>query len=187
MSQEDIIATRYAKGLAEYAIEAGQVDVVSADLAQIADLVDSHSGDYEMPEFRDFLSTPVLPPEAKLEATDAILEKIGICKIVTDFFNVLILRNRVELLPRIYQHFVLLAADLTREHAATVRTARPLSPDQAERLTASLSTALGGRVRLVQQVEPGLLAGARVEVDGKVVDGTVLGRLDVMRRNLMKI
>ena len=187
MSQEDIIAKRYARGLAEYAIEAGQIDEVGVDLAHLADIVEPHSGEIDVPEFKDFLSTPVLTPEAKLEAADAILEKLGICKTVTDFFNVLVLRNRVELMPHIHRQFIILAAELTQEHAATVRTARPLTPDQADRLKAALTATLGGKVRLVQKIEAGLLAGVRVEVDGKVVDGTILGRLDVMRRKLLKI
>jgi F-type H+-transporting ATPase subunit delta len=187
MSQEDIIAKRYAKGLAEHAIEAGKVEEVRADLARLADLVDPHSGDFSIPEFMDFLNTPVVTPGAKLEATDVILEKMGVGKIVSDFLNVLITRNRVGLMPQINRQFNLLAADLTREHVVTVHTARPLTDDQAKRLAASLERALGAKVRIAQRVEPALLAGARVEVDGKVMDGTVLGKLEGMRRKLSKV
>lgn len=187
MPQEDIIAKRYAKGLAEHAMEAGKVDEVRADLEQLADLIDPYSGDYSVPELMDFLSTPVVTPQAKLDATDVILQKLGIGKIVSDFLNVLINHSRVGLIPQINRQFALLVADLTREHAATVFTARPLTADQSARLSEALGKALGAKVRLMTRVEPGLLAGARVEVDGNVVDGTVLGKLEGLKRQLAKI
>lgn len=101
MPQEDVIARRYAKGLAEHAAEENKVDEVRRDLGQLADLVDPYSGDYSIPELLDFLNTPVAHTTAKLEATDVIMEKIGVGKIVSDFLNALILHSRIGLLPRI--------------------------------------------------------------------------------------
>lgn len=187
MSQEDIIATRYAKGLAELALEKGEIEIVGRDLAALADLVDPHSGDFSVPEFLDFLNTPVVAPQAKLDATDVILAKMGIGKTVSDFLNVLIEHNRVGLIPNINRQFAFIAADLTREHAAAVFTARPLTADQSERLVKALEKALDARVRLVMQVEPGLLGGMRVEVDGHVIDGTIVGRLESLRQQLGKV
>lgn len=187
MPQEDIIAKRYAKGLAEHALEMGKMEEVARDLAQLADLMDPHSGDFSVPEFLDFLNTPVVTPQAKLDATDAILEKLGIGKIVSDFLNVLINHNRIGLIPQISRQFSFIAADLTREHAAVVFTARPLTQDQTDRLARALEKALDSKVRMVVRVEPGLLAGIRVEVDGHVLDGTVVGRLESMKRKLADV
>ena len=187
MSQEDIIAKRYAKGLAEYALEMGKVDEVRSDLDRLADLVDPHSGDFSVPEFLDFLNTPVVDPQAKLDATDVILAKLGIGKIVSDFLNVLILHRRVGLMTQINRQFNIMIAELTKEHAATVFTASPLTDDQSTRLSEALGKALGGKVRLLVQIVPGLLAGARIEVDGHVIDGTVLGRLEDLKRTLANV
>lgn len=187
MPQEDIIAKRYARGLAEHALDMGKMDEVAADLAQLADLMDPYGGDYTVPELLDFLNTPVVTPQAKLEATDVILAKMGIGKIVSDFFNVLITHNRIGLIPQIGRQFSFIAADLTREHAASVFTARPLTQDQTNRLVRALEKALDSKVRLVVRVEPGLLAGVRVEVDGHVLDGTVVGRLESVKSSLARV
>ena len=129
----------------------------------------------------------MVPPQAKFHATDAILAKLGIGKIVSDFLNVLILHSRIGLVPQIHRQFNILISDLTKEHVATVFTARPLSEDQSARLSEALGKALGGKVRLLMQVEPGLLAGARIEVAGQVIDGTVLGRLEGLKRTLANV
>ena len=185
MPQEDVIARRYAKGLAEHAAEEGKVEEVRRDLGSLADLVDPYTGDYNIPELVDFLGTPVAHTQAKLDVTDIIMEKIGIRKTVSDFLNVLILHRRISLLPRINRQFNLIVADLTNEHAATVLTAHPLTADQSARLAAALEKALKAKVRLVQQVEPGLVAGARIEVDGHLLDGTVVGKLESLKRKLL--
>ncbi len=186
MAQEELIAKRYAKGLAEYAVATGKVAEVQADLSHLSDLIDPHSGDFSVPKFLDFLNTPVVTPEAKLEVTDVILAKIGAGKTVSDFLNILIEKNRIGLIPQINRQFHLIAAELTNEHVATVFTAQALTDSQAERLGEALEQALSAKIRILQRVEPGLLAGARIEVDGHVIDGTVLGKLEALRKRMIK-
>ena len=70
-----------------------------------------------------------------------------------------------------------LAAAQRRRLLATVRVARPLSADQAERLQRVLGEQLGHPVRMLVVVDPEVLGGVRVEVGDEVIDGTVAGRL----------
>ena len=186
MAQENIIAKRYAKGLAEHAREAGQVHEVREDLELLADLLDPHSGAHSIPEFLDFLSTPVVTRKDKLDATDVILKDLGIGKIVSDFLNVLILHGRVALAPNIARAYNQLITEMTHERTAVVHTARQLKDDQKAALAEALSKATGGSVRVMQRVEPGLLGGIRVTIGEVEIDGTVLGRLEWFRQALLK-
>ena len=184
MGQEDIIAKRYARGLAECAADSGDIDGVRRDLAFLAGLVEPRSASH-VPEFLDFLTSPVGTPEDKLAATTAIMEKAGVGKTVADFVRVLIRKNRAALLPRIASAFADLAGAMIGECTAVVHTARALTEDQATRLAQVLASAFGGTVRLRQHIEPGLLAGARVTVGDKTFDGTVLGRLETLKHRLV--
>ncbi|MCV2394084.1 F0F1 ATP synthase subunit delta [Actinotalea sp. M2MS4P-6] len=67
---------------------------------------------------------------------------------------------------------------------ATVTAAAPLSPAQAERLEAMLEKTYGRPVRLAVAVDPQVLGGVRVKIGAQVVDATVEGRLDDVRRKL---
>jgi F-type H+-transporting ATPase subunit delta len=91
----------------------------------------------------------------------------------------------VELLPRAALAFAELADNADGWLTAVVHTARPLAEGQPERLAQALSGALGRQVRLRQVVEPGLLAGARVEVGGRTFDGSVLGGLERLKGHLV--
>ena len=56
--------------------------------------------------------------------------------------------------------------------------------EQRERLTANLEEALKQRVHLTEQIDEGLLGGARIETDGRVIDGSLRARLEGLRARL---
>lgn len=76
------------------------------------------------------------------------------------------------------------AAALRQRALAQVVVARPLSPEQHDRLTAALARQLGRDVSLRVVVDPDVLGGVRVTVGDEIIEGTVAGRLEDARRQL---
>ncbi len=184
MGQANVIARRYAKGLAELVAEAKETERARRDVRLLADMLDAGAGEFRVPEFAAFLSSPAISLESKLTAAAAVMRAAGVGKTVSDFFAVLITRGRVGLMPRIAQEFAAFAGELTGERTAVVHTARRLTADQRERLANALSAAFGCVVHIHEQVEPGLLAGAKVTVGDSAFDGSALGKLERMRNML---
>jgi F-type H+-transporting ATPase subunit delta len=67
---------------------------------------------------------------------------------------------------------------------ARVRSAVPLSDDEQERLIAALARIYRRDVVLQIDVDPSVLGGLLVRVGDDVIDGTVLHRIDEVRRDL---
>lgn len=67
---------------------------------------------------------------------------------------------------------------------AEVTSAVPLSGQQLERLRAKLEEISGKKIQLQPKVDPSVLGGLRVSLEGKLLDGTVKGRLDDLRRKV---
>ncbi len=65
-----------------------------------------------------------------------------------------------------------------------VVTAQALSSEERERLGGKLGRALGLKVELEESVDPAVLAGARIEIEGRTLDGTLKARLDRLHRTL---
>jgi len=65
-----------------------------------------------------------------------------------------------------------------------VTTAVALSEDRAAALRKKLEEISGKKVVLKETVDPSVLGGVRVEMDGRRIDGTVQGRLCRLRREL---
>lgn len=184
MAQDEVIAKRYARGLAEHAVDAGDMKTVRADLHTVARILDPKAGDTYVPELAAYLESPLASADDKRKAVASLLTQAGVGKAVVDFLGVLIDRGRVRLLPKIAAAFGEVAGNLTGDRSVLVQTARPLTAEQEQRLADALSNACGGTVHIRQQVEPGLLAGAKVVMGDRTYDGTVLGKLEAMRRHL---
>jgi F-type H+-transporting ATPase subunit delta len=67
-----------------------------------------------------------------------------------------------------------------------VVTAQPLSSEERNRLAERLGHALGLRVKLEESVDPAVLAGARIEIEGRTLDGTLKARLDRLHETLSR-
>ena len=63
-------------------------------------------------------------------------------------------------------------------------SAASLSKEQEELLKKKLETMSGKTVVMELKIDPSVLAGVRVELDGKLLDGTVKGRLSELSRRI---
>ncbi|MDR1521049.1 MAG: ATP synthase F1 subunit delta [Planctomycetota bacterium] len=182
MSREGMLARRYAKALFKQAEDGVGIEPLREDLSRLADLFIPGGG--QVPEFPAFLASRIHTARQKLDLAGTVLERLEIAGAAGDFLKVLIRHGRTELLPRAALEFAKLADAAGGGLTAVAHTARPIGPEQAERLVQALSRALGVKVGLRQMLEPGLLAGARITVGDKTFDGSVLGRLESLRRRL---
>ena len=70
---------------------------------------------------------------------------------------------------------------------AVVTSAVALNDGQLKALSARLEEMSGKTIALTSKVDPKVLAGIKVELEGKQLDGTVLGRLAGMSKKLEEI
>ncbi|MCC8167704.1 MAG: F0F1 ATP synthase subunit delta, partial [Planctomycetes bacterium] len=87
MSQDAILAKRYAKGLAEQAEAVGEMAEVRRDLETVASLLDDRHGDAPGRDLLEFLSAPAVRVEDKVTAAENILEAVGVGPTVTRFVS----------------------------------------------------------------------------------------------------
>ena len=67
---------------------------------------------------------------------------------------------------------------------AVVTSVCPLSEEQQARLKEKLEAISGKEIMMELKTDPSVLAGVRVELDGKLFDGTVKGRLAELSRRI---
>jgi F-type H+-transporting ATPase subunit delta len=153
-----------------------EADDVEAQLFDVARLVTDNA------QLRDALSTPSREVSDKQDLVRSLLEGTAargtiqlVQQAVTGSYRTAVLA--VEAFQR-------LAAEERDRVVALVKVARPLTTEEAERLSAALSHQYDRQVHLNELVDPDVLGGIRVEVGDDVIDGTVATRLDHARRKL---
>lgn len=67
---------------------------------------------------------------------------------------------------------------------ASAVSAKPLSEDQIARLTRALEEKTGKTIKLIAKVDPKVVGGLCVEVEGRRYDNTVSSKLDRLRKAL---
>ncbi len=104
---------------------------------------------------------------------------------VLNLIALLLRRGRIEELPRVAAEFRRLDDERQGVTHATATSAAALTRDEVSALTERLEQTTGGRVALDIQVDPSLLGGLVVRVGDRLIDGSVRGRLERLRNQLV--
>lgn len=68
----------------------------------------------------------------------------------------------------------------------TVYSVRPLDESEIERLNQEFSAKKGQRVYFSNRIDPTLISGIKIQLDGKVMDGSMKSRINNLRTELVK-
>ena len=172
-------ATAYAKALFAVAKEQGCAEVVSRELGEV-------TATFEQDEkLRDLFARPWIAPSTRRAVATEIAERSHLSKLTTQFVALIAERRRSDDLEAIEEQYQrLLDADLGRA-LVQVRSAVPLTDAQRAILSRTLAPALGGRQAVFEEVvDHALLGGFVVESGSVVLDGSLEGQLERLRRHL---
>lgn len=172
---------RYARALAEVVLDPGSrldaQDVVK-QLGNVENLL-SDSAD-----LRHVMFSPAVPAAKKRGVIAQLAGNLGLAPIVRNFLYVVIDHRRMEHLAAIREAFELAVDEALGFVKAEVTSAQSLSGPQRGSLEAGLIKLTGKRVRMQFAVDDSLIGGVVARIGSTVYDGSVRGRLDVLRRRL---
>ena len=165
------IGNEYGNALFMLAKEEGTLDDVAAALIGCEKLFG------ENPEYADFLGTPSIPLGERLGAVRAAFDgKLPDC--VTDFICLLIERGYMRFFADCAEEFEL---QYNREFDITVAdvvSAKKLSVSERQALRDKLQEKTGKRIKLRASVDPSLVGGMIVRIEGKLLDGSIRTRIN---------
>ena len=169
-------ATPYATALYTAAAEAGRLNEVDGELAEIADAV------RENPALARALTNPAVRGEGKSNLLAALAK--GDDPLVARFLQVLLDHRRLGDLLAIQEAF----ADRVRldrnELAVELTTAVAIDDATADKVQQQLASATGLTVTMDRTVDPTILGGVVLRVRDRLVDASLRRRLDLLGRDL---
>ena len=173
-------ARLYGGSLYDLAAEEQLTDTMMQQMAEVRQIF------CENPDYLRLLGEPSSP---KQERTKLVEDAFGAQaeRYLVNFLKLLCERNLLGEFSGCCDEFT------RRYHAdhniaeAVVTSAVALSESQMEALKAKLEKMSGKQVSLIQKRDPSVVAGLRVEMEGKQLDGTVQSRLSGISRKLNEI
>ena len=167
----------YARALFQAARDEAKLDEVASELAALATAVD------EVPELRSFLRNPQVEPAEKAVVLDEISS--GADALVRNFVRLVAEKGRAGELVEMNAELDALVAQAQNRLALELTTAHELSDEEARSIVETIEKASGRTVEATRSVDPSLVGGIVLQVGSFRADGSVRGRLERLRQELV--
>lgn len=177
--RESVLAKRYAKALFELARDRNILDTIQEEVASFNQTMETNS------DFRLFLQSQDISQNEKKRRIEQLLQD----KVSNVFFNfvlVLLKKNREALFAAIAREFQRLVDKLHRKLPAKAVTALPLDSTTEAKLKDLLDKTFDADVQITSEIQPEILGGLIVNVEGHVFDGSLQNQLQRLRKELIE-
>lgn len=173
------LARKYGAAIFEIAQEENKLEAYGNELAAVSrDL-------FSVPELKAFLTNPQVQPEDKKEILKKLYAKEPLSEMMTNFLMLLVDKRRIVLLDAINEVYQGLSNEAQGIIIADVTTAFDLKPALAKRLNEKLAAVSGRKVKLRTHLNKDIIGGVIVKIGDTRIDGSVTGRLQTLRAELM--
>jgi len=166
----------YASALFDLALEGGSQDVYLEQAAYLCDIL----GDEDAARI-------ISHPHISAAEKTAFLENVAEGKIGGDLLGLVRLmvekRREGAIMPALNE-FIDMVNDRYRKTTATVVSARELDEAQIAEIGALLSKKLDKQVEIDAQIEPSVIGGLSIHVDGWFIDRTIKTQINEMKQNV---
>ena len=135
----------------------------------------------ENPDYVTLLSEPSVPKNERLQLVDDALGS-SLKAYHLNFIKILIEKGLLREYSACYKRFRKSYNEAHGIADALVTTAVALDEEQLMQLKERLEKISGKKIILNQKVDPGILGGVRVDLEGQLFDGTVKGRLSELQK-----
>lgn len=170
-------AKRYAHAAFDIAREKNRLDEWRSDIRRVAELMKD-------PEVTDLLENPRLSFDLKAKLAK---EKLGgMNQLALNFCYLLIAKGRFRNAEQIADEYDRLLDDSRGIKHADVTTAVPTEASDKGKLEGRLQAMVGKKVVVNLHVDPTILGGMVVRIDGKLIDGSVRSKLGALKRSLVE-
>ncbi len=167
-------AKEYAAALFTIAAEQGETKKFAAALETVASAL------RKSPEYTEFLCAPNISLSERLLSLGTVFGG-RIPEDVLSFLKLLCEKGRVRTLEACLHEYMKLYNESKAISWAHVKSAIPLTPEQKTALRLKLEKQSGRNVLLECTVDNTLLGGIVVEMDGKILDGSLRRRLQEVK------
>ncbi|HEY8516656.1 MAG TPA: ATP synthase F1 subunit delta [Candidatus Binatia bacterium] len=173
------VAKRYARALASVAAEENRLESVAEELERVtAWLTD--------PEVAAALASPNLGADARRGLVGRLAESIDLSELTRNFLALLADRNRLGQFAAIVQAYQALVDRSLGRVRAVIRAAAPLTDASVDEIRSVLERITQKKVLVSVEVDPSLIAGVSVEIEGRVYDGSARTQLAYLARSMAR-
>jgi len=161
------LASRYAKSLIGLAIEKGSLENVFADMQWLKSVCESNR------DFVNLLKSPVINKDVKKKILGSVSAG-KLSEMTVGFNNLLINKNRENILPEIVNAFITAYKELKNIQTIHLTTASAISDKIRQAIIEQVKKSGGFQnVEMEEKINPDIIGGFVLQVGDKLVDASI--------------
>jgi F-type H+-transporting ATPase subunit delta len=137
------------------------------------------------PELREVLYNPSFKMEKRLAIVDQLATRMQLGREIRNFIAVVMRNSRLHAFREIVDQYRREMDKRSGIAEARITTARKLDQNERQALEARVATIAGSRVRATFEEDKALVGGLILRIGSTVYDGSVRGRLERMKEQLV--
>jgi F-type H+-transporting ATPase subunit delta len=171
------ISVRYSRALFQSALEKKIIDKVNQDMIFISEIC-------RLPETKEFLQSPIIPPSKKSAIFHKMLE--GNVETITMSLVDLVVKNgRENYLPAIARVFISETLKYKGITESVLTTAIKVDSKVRKQITDLISEVFSTKVELEERIDTDIIGGFILRIDDKYIDASIRNRLRKIRKELL--
>ena len=170
------ISVRYARALFQSAIEKKVLDNVYNDMVFISEVC-------ALPEVKELLTSPIIPPGKKSE----ILSKIfgnKLEKLTSSLIGIVVVNGRESFLPSIARVLIKDIKEYKGITESVITTAVTINPEVKKKMVSFIEDLYKTKVDLKEVVNPDLIGGFILKIEDNYIDASVRNKLRKIEKEL---
>ncbi|MGE0825041.1 MAG: ATP synthase F1 subunit delta [Candidatus Binatia bacterium] len=172
-------ARRYAKALLDLATVQQAEEIIGTELSQIVQALTA-------PDIARVMALPTLPGTTRKNNVEDLVSSLQLHPHLSNYHRVLADNDRLTTLTDIYNAYQRLLEQATGKVRAYIRSAVPLSDEELTTIVEAFGRLTQRTVLPTVEVDPQLLGGVVVEIEGRVYDASLQAQLRRMGEALVQ-
>lgn len=171
---------QYARAFADVVLGA-KLDVAGVD-RQLNDFLAAWDSSAQL---REVFENPAIAETQKVAVLDKMNAKLGMAQQVRNLIAVIIRNDRIAHVREIVDGYRAELQERQGIRQAEIVTARELGEYERNALLAGIGQLAGAQVQATFKLDPSIMGGTVVRIGSTVYDGSVKGRLERLREELI--
>jgi F-type H+-transporting ATPase subunit delta len=176
---EGRLSRRYTRAIFQLAREAGEEEKIGQEIEQFF-------AAYNDSDLQKVLINPALPIAARKKILTQVVEAQQLSPLTVKFLSLLLDRDRLAELAGIASCYRRLLNEVRGRVEARVVSTGALDAPLVEQVRERLGRLSGKDVLLQQEIDPTLLGGLLIEIEGKIYDGSIRTQLEKMKQRIAR-
>lgn len=177
---ENKVAYRYAKSLFDVANSAKNVEKVNQNM------IDFVTTCNENEELKKVLKSPIVTSKEKSNLLSTVFASYE--KVVIEFFELVVSKNRAGNLPQIASNFEHLYNEYNQIVAVDVQSAQALTEGERKEVISYLEKQTGAKeIKIAEQINPDLMGGLVIKYGDSLIDSSVSSQIKNLKKELQII